>query len=223
MINEIIIKKIEKVKRNDTKTINDIKPQNGLSFSEAKEFAKNLFSHSEANKNELDGTSQKDNKNITNETKTSSPDMHTRLMEKLTNEYVDELKQLSEFPSTISETYFKTSDLELTSPEMVKSLREEFALKKNQLIKQWEIDNNRSWPTYKENVFITNVNGESVQIHKIGDKYDAHHIQPLCLGGKNEAGNITPLNAKVHFDHRGIHSTNGAYDQIIKELGGKEL
>ena len=48
--------------------------------------------------------------------------------------------------------------------------------------------------------------------------YDAHHIQPLGLGGKNEISNITPLHADIHYDSRGIHEKDSAYSKIVNLL-----
>lgn len=78
------------------------------------------------------------------------------------------------------------------------------------------------WPKYTEDVYITNVRGAQVKIREAGQDYDAHHIHPLGLGGKNEASNLTPLRADVHFDHRGVHQEGSPYDQLNKMLGGSD-
>ena len=57
-------------------------------------------------------------------------------------------------------------------------------------------------------------------IRKAGSDYDAHHIQPLGMGGKNEVKNITPLNAEVHYDKQGVHSPDSPYTKMDKMLGG---
>ena len=78
------------------------------------------------------------------------------------------------------------------------------------------------WPKYIEDVYIINSRGVLVKIREAGQDYDAHHIHPLSLGGKNEAGNITPLRADYHMDHLGVHSKGSPYDQLNKLLGGNE-
>ena len=59
-------------------------------------------------------------------------------------------------------------------------------------------------------------------IRKAGSDYDAHHIQPLGMGGKNEVRNITPLNAEVHYDKQGIHAADSPYSRLDQMLGGMD-
>lgn len=45
------------------------------------------------------------------------------------------------------------------------------------------------------------------------------------MGGKNEASNITPLHAEVHYDKQGIHAPNSPYtkmNQLLVKLGEKQ-
>lgn len=77
------------------------------------------------------------------------------------------------------------------------------------------------WPRYKEDVTIQTKNGDMVTIRPAGARYDAHHQQPLSLGGLNEASNITPMRADVHIDHRGVHSQDGAFGKLEKMAGGE--
>lgn len=87
---------------------------------------------------------------------------------------------------------------------------------KPELKRQWEIENGRPWPKYETDVY----SASGKLIRKAGSDYDAHHIQPLSLGGKNEASNITPLHAEVHYDKQGVHAPNSPYSQLDKALGG---
>ena len=54
-------------------------------------------------------------------------------------------------------------------------------------------------------------------IRKVGDFLDAHHVQPLELGGKNEASNITPLDLNKHKD---IHSKTGSCTRLVEKVVG---
>ena len=55
-------------------------------------------------------------------------------------------------------------------------------------------------------------------IRKAGGDYDAHHIQPLGMNGKNEASNITPLHANEHYDKQGVHAPDSPYSKLDKML-----
>ena len=63
----------------------------------------------------------------------------------------------------------------------------------------------------------------SVIIRRSGDRYDAHHIQPLTFGGRNIATNITPLHVLEHFDKRGVHAPDSPYGRIERLLTGGVL
>lgn len=112
------------------------------------------------------------------------------------------MKNKSECPETIPDRPFETADLEKLSPEEVAKRRDEFDDVKADLKKQWEEEHGRPWPKYEHDVYSAN----GKLIRKAGSDYDAHHIQPLGMGGKNEVKNITPLNAEVHYDKQGVHS-----------------
>lgn len=135
-------------------------------------------------------------------------------IEKLTKEYIEDLKKNSECPETIPDEPFKPEDLKKRSPEETKELRKEFNTEKERLIAEWEKENGREWPIYENDIY--NEYGEIVK--KKGWKYDAHHIQPLSMGGKNEASNITPLRYDVHSDHKGVHAPDSPYDELEKLL-----
>ncbi len=131
------------------------------------------------------------------------------------DDYIDDLKEKSEFPETIPDRPFDKSDLKKVSPEENAEKRDEFSEKKAELKKEWEKQNGESWPKYDQDVYSEN----GKLIRKAGSDYDAHHIQPLGMGGKNEASNIAPLNAEVHYDKQGVHSPDSAYSKLDKMLG----
>ena len=137
-------------------------------------------------------------------------------LEKALQEYFEDLQAKSEFPDTLTDNSFDISDMEKLSPDETALMREEFDDVKASLKRQWEERYGQPWPKYKEDVYSAN----GKLIRKAGSDYDAHHIQPLGLGGKNEASNITPLHAEVHYDKQGIHSINSPYSRMDKLLGG---
>ena len=141
-----------------------------------------------------------------------------RRMEEVLEDYFDDLKEKSECPETIPDRPFEPEELKKISPEENAERREEFAEKKSQLKKEWEEKNGRPWPKYENDVYSTN----GKLIRKAGSEYDAHHIQPLGMGGKNEASNITPLNAEVHYDRQGVHASDSPYSELDQILGGME-
>lgn len=138
------------------------------------------------------------------------------------SDYIKDIRDKSDVPDTIPENPINVADLKKVSPEETAQLREQFNNLefKNDLKRQWEDANGQSWPKYTEDVYITNARGEQVMIRKAGSDYDAHHIQPLSMGGKNEVSNLTPLRADVHFDHRGVHEAGSPFDQLNSLLGG---
>ena len=91
----------------------------------------------------------------------------------------------------------------------------EFEKTKDTLIKQWEDAHGVEWPRYTEDVYITTKSGQVVLVRKKGQRYDAHHVEPLSAGGKNSASNITPLH---YNDHRAIHSKDGKCDRYVKAV-----
>jgi len=129
------------------------------------------------------------------------------------DEYINDLKTKSECPETVSTNDLNLSKMEKQPPEKVAALREEFDDTKAKLRKEWESENGREWPKYTENIY----NDSGQIIRRKGDNYDAHHIQPLCLGGENTASNITPLDI---YSHRDIHSSNGSCKNLVNVLGG---
>ena len=84
--------------------------------------------------------------------------------------------------------------------------------KRNQLIKEWERETQQIWPTYKETVFRE----DGGVFKKVGDCYDAHHINPQILGGKHDWWNIHPMPFDGHLE---IHAPGSALNKIIQESG----
>lgn len=142
-------------------------------------------------------------------------------LEQILKKYFEEMKKYSDCPETIKEDAFSVSDMRKPSSEEMKQLKIEYNKEKDNLIDNWENETGRVWPTYKEDVYITTKSGEKIKIREAGARYDAHHVQPLSMGGKNEASNITPMRADVHMDHYGVHSLDGAYGKMEKIMGGR--
>ncbi len=132
-------------------------------------------------------------------------------LENILKEYVDDLRTKSECPETISDEFIHPESLVIRPPEETAQLRSEFNKEKAQLIEAWEKENGREWPVYDHDI----KNSEGDIIKKAGWKYDAHHVQPLSLGGLNQASNITPL----RFDlHREVHAKGSPCDRLEKAI-----
>ena len=134
----------------------------------------------------------------------------------LTKAYIDEVKEYAEYPETIS---IPESPFKKIPPDENKKMRKEYKGKKPVLIKEWERINGIDWPRHTEDVYDEET-GEILAY--AGWQYEAHHIQPLGLGGKNEANNITPLHPSVHHDKRVVHRSGGPYDALEKYCMGEE-
>ena len=126
------------------------------------------------------------------------------------DKYKNDLLARSEYKDTIDKSIMERKWEKIT-PEVNEKMRMGFSSSKQSLISDWEKANNRSWPTYKQDVYTST----GKLIRRKGDKYDAHHIQPLTLGGENTAQNITPLHALEHFDKQGIHAPTSPFGQMI--------
>lgn len=190
MVKEILAKEKNEIKNSDNKGFKEIKPVGSISKSDIKSFWNSVF------------------------------DVFEDKLEKTLGEYFQDLKEKSEVSDTIPERPFDTSELKDISPEENTKMRDQFDNMKKDLKHQWEEANGRLWPVYDKDVYITKKNGELVKIREAGSDYDAHHIQPLGMGGKNEVSNITPLHADIHYDHRGIHESGSPYDRLNQLLGG---
>lgn len=139
-------------------------------------------------------------------------------LEEILQDYFKDLKESSECPETIPDKPFDAGDLEKRTPEENAKAREEFSDEKERLKREWEEVNGKPWPKYEHDVYSAN----GKLIRKAGSDYDAHHIQPLGMGGKNEVSNITPLNAEVHYDKQGIHAPDSPYSKLDQKLGGTQ-
>lgn len=136
-----------------------------------------------------------------------------RVLNKLSRDYVDEMKRLSPCPDTLGDMK-DLGDLKNTPPEIVKEKRQQFNNQRNNLIRQWEEKNGCEWPKYEQDVYSKNGN----IVRKKGDYYEVHHIKPLTVGGENSAKNITPLHYDVHNDRQGIHAPNSNFSQICERV-----
>lgn len=182
---------VAEAKKPEATEYKEIKPENNTSVNEAKNFWNKEFNS-----------------------------MENEALEEATQKYIDDVREKSEYKDTIPEKPFEASDLRKVPIEETAIMREEFVKTKADLIQQWEEKHGCSWPTYKEDVYITNKSGEKVLVREAGMKYDAHHLQALSLGGKNEVSNITPLRADLHYDHRGVHALGSPYDNLNKMVRG---
>lgn len=204
MFNDVAGGEIKDVtQRPEVNEYKGIKPEGSADFQTCKTFWDSLF-YSETSGEACDSAEAE-------ETDDAEKDLEQTL-----NQYFEDLKDKSECPETIPDRPFEASDLEKLSPEEVAKRREEFDDVKADLKKQWEEEHGRPWPKYEHDVYSAN----GKLIRKAGSDYDAHHIQPLGMGGKNEAKNITPLNAEVHYDKQGVHSPDSPYTKMDKMLGG---
>ena len=137
------------------------------------------------------------------------------LIENYRKKYLDDLTKNSEHPHTIDTESIQAKDLKKISPEENAKMRENFDRIKNQLKTEWAKLHNKPWPKYDKDVYSKNGH----LIRKKGMDYDAHHITPLGIGGKNEARNITPMHADKHYDKQGVHSPSSPYDKLTKLIG----
>lgn len=130
--------------------------------------------------------------------------------------YILDIKANSEYPDTIKDEHFINAHMEKITPEENSRMREEFDDTKASLKKQWEKIHGIQWPKYDHDIYSSS--GKLIRC--VGTDYDAHHIQPLGLGGKNISENITPLSAENHYDKQGVHSFGSPYDKLCREFGG---
>lgn len=191
------------IKRPELKGYKDIKSEGTMSKDEVKSFWGDIF---EKVKDHFDSPE----KTFATEVK------------EVLSDYIDDIKNKSDVVDTLSNLSINVKDLKKISPEENAKMHEEYDTNKNNLIRQWEEKHQQSWPVYKKDVYITTKTGEKIKIREAGQKYDAHHIQPLSLGGKNEVDNITPLRAEVHFDHKGVHETESPFDKLSKMIGDEK-
>lgn len=207
MPSEIINKDVKDIAQSpEINGYKEIKPEGAADHQTVKTFWDNVFSTKESVETDTS-------------TETVESGNLKEKLEQMLNKYFEDLKEKSEYPETIPDCPFESSDLEKLSPEEVAIRREEFDDCKVDLKKQWEEEHGTTWPTYEQDVYSSNGN----LIRKAGSDYDAHHIKPLGMGGKNEVENITPLHAEVHYDKQGVHSPDSPYTKMDKMLGGADL
>ncbi len=125
--------------------------------------------------------------------------------------YYQDLMNRSQYGVSINQGKIDVQWKKIT-PERNEIKREEFGQNKNSLIKSWEEINSQEWPTYDQDVYTNS----GKLIRRKGDKYDAHHIHPLSLGGENSANNLMPLHALEHFDKQGVHASDSPYGKLEK-------
>lgn len=193
-------REITEISRPETGGYREIKPEKMTSVSEAKGFWDRFFDEP------IENVSAKRSEILEGDLK------------KTLNQYFSDLKAKSECSDTISNQPFSVSDLKKMAPEETAKMRDEFDDKRTSLKREWAKENGREWPTYERDVYSAN----GKLIRKAGSDYDAHHIQPLGMGGKNEVSNITPLNAEVHYDKQGIHAADSPYSRLDQMLGGMD-
>jgi hypothetical protein len=92
--------------------------------------------------------------------------------------------------------YFKLSAKETAEH------RQEFNKVRNTLIREWEKNTGKKWPTYDNDVL-----GDSGNVlRRLGQPYDAHHLIENSVNGPREWWNIHP--AKFPDEHQGgIHAS----------------
>lgn len=182
----------------------------------AKETAKEVGK--EAGKQSVDITKRVDISAKVNDSKATGVDITKRIqpermgVKEIARDYIADLKAKSDFPDSITNS-LDVSKLEKRTPEENAKMREDFDKNKAKLRSDWEKLNNKEWPRYTQPVY----NEKGKMIRKIGDCLDAHHVQPLELGGKNEASNITPLDLNKHKD---IHSKTGSCTKLVEKVVG---
>jgi len=201
----------------------EIGEQSDLSSREIKSFDPDRRVDAQHNVDSYEGAFNPDKRvespdaSSANLSETRTTDIRDAETEATLKDYFKDLKAKSEVPETIASEPFKSSDIERKSPEEIKKRREEFVETKSDLRRQWEEKNGVEWPRYDHDVYV---NGKLVR--RKGDCYDAHHIMPLFAGGDNSVENITPLSVEKHFDHQGVHATNGPCGRLKRQLEAKQ-
>ena len=216
MSNELSVKETNEIKNTSVENFKNIKPDKEMTSKEVSDFWKNEFAKEKAlaDMTDKDNTAEVSKIDIS-DSDISDKEASNKDISEVVNDYIEDLKAKSEYADTILENALDSTKLELQTPEKVKEKKEEFDDIKAKLRKEWEKINHQEWPKYKEDV----KNADGVVIRKAGDNYDAHHIQPVQLGGENVASNITPLDV---YSHRDIHSGNGSCTALVKNVKGEK-
>lgn len=197
---------VNEVSKPEVDEYKKINPESDMSPQEAKQYWDDFFNDTSKKESELD------------ESEADESDNKEKNIEQTLDDYFKDLKEKSDCPDTIPDKPFEAPDLEKRTPEENAEMRDEFDDKKADLKREWEEANGRPWPKYEEDIYSSN----GKLIRKAGSDYDAHHIQPLGMGGKNEASNITPLHAEVHYDKQGVHAPDSPYSKLDQMLGGMD-
>lgn len=163
----------------------------------------------DAGKNGIDIT-----KRISPEGARAGKEITQKDVSNLAKDYLNDLKNKSDFPDTLKDKMLDVNNLEKQPKEKVSELREDFEKNRSKLRDEWAKQNNQEWPRYEHDVY----SDDGKLLRRAGDRYDAHHIQPLELGGKNVAENITPMDISKHQE---IHSLNGSCTKLVD--GVKEV
>ncbi|GHU63080.1 hypothetical protein FACS189418_5670 [Clostridia bacterium] len=139
-----------------------------------------------------------------------------KINSKLIRQYVKELKEHTGMKLTKSQKNklaeaLRNNEYTKLSPAEAIEHRTEFNKRKNNIIKDWEINTGKKWPTYTEDV----INEKGKVTRKAGDRYDAHHIIENSYGGEHEWWNIHP--AEFPKKHQGgIHGSGSAANELFK-------
>ena len=87
--------------------------------------------------------------------------------------------------------------------------RKQFHHMCRKLRKQWEIENEKEWPKYEEDVYV---NGKVWRLE--GQYYDAHHIIEVSFGGPNVWYNLFPAASPDEHPY-GIHDDYSICTEIF--------
>ena len=205
---------IEKLSNIDAKQANEIGgslsevSNNKLDTSKPLDFSRPYEVGGTLDKSRLDTSKAQDYSNDSERKET---------LDNLKQKYLDDILSKSVCPETIDVKTAMEADFRKCTPEEVGKKRADFVQKKSDLRNQWAEQNGQEWPRYEQDVKDDKGN----LIRRAGDRYDAHHIQPLEMGGENEVGNITPLSAEVHYDAKGVHKIGSPFNELEKHLGLK--
>jgi hypothetical protein len=121
--------------------------------------------------------------------------------------YNDEVRE----KSAAGEVKFTdVSEWKEISDEECESKRADFNRNKDAIRADWEKRNGQEWPMYGDNEY-----NDKGKLFPKGEKYDAHHIQPLKYGGENTVENITPIHKDEHTGSlTGIHRAGSPYSKL---------
>jgi hypothetical protein len=193
---------IEKFSNIDTKSTNLDVSNNKLDTSKPLDFSRPDEVGGKLDNTKLDTSRAQDYSNDLERKET---------LEQLKQKYLEDLLAKTEYPETIDIEKAMKADFRKCSSEENRIAREEFNDLRSDLRDQWAEKNGIEWPLHKENVY----NDKGILIKRAGDKYDAHHIQPLAMGGKNEVDNITPFNKNAHTE---LHKSSGPLSELGQYL-----